>query len=141
MIWVYFPWEHVIAWIPCAQGEFFHPFPLFLSAFSDAGGDLTCRLTLVCQDYTHLCWDLASYFLWPFGKYMVRYADPTDASHQAAMTTSAGEKIPLVGHSSASSAAASDQEESEPSSAPEESKSQERRARTVCVVVCGGLRC
>eukprot|EP00041_Stephanoeca_diplocostata_P027848 m.774968 g.774968 ORF g.774968 m.774968 type:complete len:922 (+) comp23258_c1_seq5:475-3240(+) len=83
-------------------------------------------LTLICQDYTHLCWDLASYFLWPFGKYMVRYADPNTAEHHEGMTSSAEEKIPLVG---ASTAPANDADGSAAESAPEESKVQERRAR------------
>eukprot|EP00039_Didymoeca_costata_P025075 m.12250 g.12250 ORF g.12250 m.12250 type:complete len:737 (-) comp4622_c0_seq2:734-2944(-) len=29
-------------------------------------------VTLVANEYTVLCWDMAGYFLWPFGKYVLR---------------------------------------------------------------------
>ena len=36
-------------------------------------------MTLIAQDYTPLCWDLASYFFWPFGKYVVLLGKPYES--------------------------------------------------------------
>jgi hypothetical protein len=30
-------------------------------------------ISLIGQDYTQMCWDMAAYMLWPFGKYLCRH--------------------------------------------------------------------
>ena len=32
-------------------------------------------ISLIGQDYTQMCWDLAAYMLWPFGKYLCRHRE------------------------------------------------------------------
>lgn len=50
-------------------------------------------MTLVAQDYTPLCWDLASYFFWPFGKYVVLLGKEYEPTHPVVTSS---ENLPLI---------------------------------------------
>ncbi|XP_049670241.1 uncharacterized protein LOC126044524 isoform X4 [Accipiter gentilis] len=59
----------------------------------------TMFVTIVGASYGWLCWDLAGYFLWPFGKVIQKVEVPK--SHQALGTCEAGTEASGAGESSA----------------------------------------
>ncbi|KFV67182.1 hypothetical protein N307_09286, partial [Dryobates pubescens] len=53
-------------------------------------------ITIVGAPYGQLCWDLAGYFLWPFGKVIQKVEVPKSRQALGACEASAGETSPLL---------------------------------------------